>query len=462
MADRPVRADRHMSDFDSLLWTLQRDPRLSSGFANITLLDQPADLELLRARLLRAAAIFPQLRKRVAPGVVGLTTPSWSDDPDFDIAWHVRTVPLDKPGTLEQLCELAVEFCHRPYDGSRPLWEFLVVNGLEDGRGAILQRMHHSITDGIGGIRMSEQYIDLVRDAPAPEPIPFPPAEIVNAAAPTEVVRTLAYNARRQLGTVGRLTTATSGLVRHPSRLPGLARSTAGFSRAVVREAVATDQRRSPLWTDRSLDSSLHLIRVPLAEVRAVAKAHECSINDVFVAGAAGGAGAYHRAHGRPVHELRMAMPVSTRSDRSAGGNAFDMARVLVPTGADPRSRLELIHERLAAVRGEASISLVQSLAGIANVLPPAILTRTARRQVETIDFTTSNVRGAPFDLYMAGALIESNHPIGPLVGTAFNLTTLSYRGSLDMGLHIDRGAIHEPLLLAECIQAAFKELLSI
>ena len=84
-----------------------------------------------------------------------------------------------------------------------------------------------------------------------------------------------------------------------------------------------------------------------------------------------------------------------------------------------------------------------------------------ARAQVEPVDFTTSNVRGAPWPLYIAGALIEGNFPLGPVAGTAFNLTTLSYNGSLDMGLHVDRAAIEEPDLLRACIEESFGELLA-
>ena len=93
-------------------------------------------------------------------------------------------------------------------------------------------------------------------------------------------------------------------------------------------------------------------------------------------------------------------------------------------------------------------------------MLPPPVLTRLVRQQTATVDFTTSNVRGAPFTLYIAGAQILGNHPIGPLGGTAWNLTTISVDGSLDMGLHLDTGAVDEPELLRTCIESAFAELL--
>ena len=461
MPEHPLRSDRHMTDFESLMWTLEKDPHLTSGFANITLLDQPADLERLRANLRRGAAIIPQFRRRAIPSLGRLAPPRWGDDPDFDITFHVRRTQLPEPGTLAELRALAVEFCHRPYDRSRPLWQFLVVDGLADGRGAVLQRMHHTITDGVGGVRMSEQFIDVERDPKPPAAVPEPDKFEVDASVWSAVTDSVSHNVRRHIGATTRVAGSAVSMVRHPTRVHEAVRSSAGLTRALVHEATSVDHRRSPLWTQRSLDWDLHLLRIPLDDVRSIARKHGVSTNDVFVAGAAGGAGAYHRACGRPVNELRMAMPVSTRADRSAGGNAFGMARLLVPVDADPLVRLGSIHDRLNGIRSAPALALVQRLSGVANMLPTPVLVRTTRVQVETVDFTTSNVRGAPFPLFLAGARILSNHPIGPLMGTAFNLTTISYDGSLDMGLHVDKGAVADSDLLAACIQAAFEELLT-
>jgi hypothetical protein len=98
----------------------------------------------------------------------------------------------------------------------------------------------------------------------------------------------------------------------------------------------------------------------------------------------------------------------------------------------------------------------------VINVLPTSMLVRFARAQAETVDFTTSNVRAAPFDLYIAGARIEANYPMGPLAGTAWNLTTMSYRGSLDMGLHADPVAVGDPELLRRCLEDSYAELLAL
>jgi hypothetical protein len=233
-------------------------------------------------------------------------------------------------------------------------------------------------------------------------------------------------------------------------------------TRSVVRQTMVTDHAHSPLWTERSLWRRLEVLSVPMEDARRVAKDLDGSLNDFFVTGAARGAGAYHQAKGAPVDELRMAMPISTRSDHSSGGNSFAPSRVLVPTAIDdPVTQFTEVRDRLARTRTERAFSVLEGLAGVMNVLPTSVLVRMTRQQVETVDFTTSNVRGAPLPLYIAGGLIEANYPLGPLAGTAFNLTLLSYDGALNMGLAIDTGAVDDPELLRTSIEQAFADLLA-
>jgi hypothetical protein len=204
------------------------------------------------------------------------------------------------------------------------------------------------------------------------------------------------------------------------------------------------------------------VLRIPLDDTKRAAKALGGSVNDVFVAGAAGAAGAYHRANAVDVDELRISMPVSTRTDRSMGGNAFTPARVLVPVGIiDPVERFTAVRDRLNVTKKERSLAMAQSFAGVVNVLPTSVLVRFARQQTETVDFATSNVRGAPFDLFIAGAKIVANYPMGPTGGTAFNLTLLSSGGSLDMGLNIDVAAVDDPELLRTSLEDSYAELLA-
>jgi WS/DGAT/MGAT family acyltransferase len=452
-----------MSDLEALMWTLEKDPHLSSTFANVTILDRQPDVAALRRRMQRAVNAVPRLRQRAVPGLGRLAPPEWRDDPGMDFDWHVRAIALPAPGTERQLFDLAAVLAAEPFDRSRPLWRFTAIEGLADGRAAMVQQMHHTITDGEGGVRMSVQFLDFERDAPEPEPIEppelDPPSEGSLLGTTAE---TIGHLARRGLGIARRSVDEGADLLRHPEKAVALAGASGATARSVARQAVVTDRAHSPLWTTRTLQRRLEVLQVPLDDVKRAAKSLGGSVNDLFVAAVAGGAGAYHRDRGHEVEQLRMAMPVSTREGKSSANNAFAPTRTLVSTVADPRERFEAIRQDLAVTKAERSLRLVQSLAGVANLLPTSLLVRTARQQVETVDFTTSNVRGAPFDLYIAGARIDANYPLGPVAGTAFNATVLSVAGSLDIGIHADAGAIDDTASLRDAIAAGFEELLAL
>lgn len=449
------------------MWSLDSDPHLSSTFANVTLLDRDPDPDVFRARMADAIVAVPRLHHRVEEGRAGLAGPRWVDEPDVDLDLHIRQVRLDAPGTERQLLDLATEVTATPFDRERPLWEFVLVEGLADGRGAMIQKLHHTITDGEGGVRMSVQFIDAERD-PAPRPPPEAPPE---APAPgprpesplDSLTEALSELTRTPRDLVRQAIEGTSGLLTDPGRLVDVPGDAAATVRSLVRQLGVTGSALSPLWQDRTLERRLELMRLPLDEAKAAATALGGSVNDLFVAGAAGGAGAYHRACGVDVDELRMAMPVSTRTKGGPkGGNAFAPTRLLVPLDEDPRARFAAVHDRLSITKEERAVGFASTVAGLGTMLPPPVLTRLVRQQTNTVDFTTSNVRGAPFPLYIAGARIEGNHPIGPLGGTAWNLTTISVDGSLDMGLHLDAGAVEQPELLRTCLEDALAELVAL
>jgi hypothetical protein len=204
-------------------------------------------------------------------------------------------------------------------------------------------------------------------------------------------------------------------------------------------------------------------LRLDLDGLHRAAKGLGGTVNDAFVTVMTGAVGAYHRAQGADVGDLRMSMPVNTRTDRNASGNSFTPTRMLVPAGViDPVERFQIVRERLDQTKNERAIGLAGVLAGLLINLPTAVQIRLAHQQVGTVDFATSNLRGASFDLWIAGAHIESNHPMGPTAGTALNATVLSYKSSLDLGLNLDTAAVDDPDLLVECVTAAEAELLAV
>jgi WS/DGAT/MGAT family acyltransferase len=235
-------------------------------------------------------------------------------------------------------------------------------------------------------------------------------------------------------------------------------------ARSVVDQVVVRDRARSPLWRSRSGERRFDALTRPLAPARAAARALGGTLNDLFVTAVLGALARYHDLHGTPVPELRMAMPVNLRppgAPPDPAGNRFTNARLLVPLGpADPAVRFTEVRERLAAVRADPALALTESLAGAAVGVPGSLVRWGARHQFATVDFAASNVPGTPVVVYLAGAKVEASWPLGPLAGSALNVTLLSYGDDLHLGLVSDRAAVRDPDLLVSSLGDALDELL--
>jgi diacylglycerol O-acyltransferase len=468
-----------MSDAEAIMWTVEKDPALRVDFTNVTILEHAPDARRLRAKVEQGVEEVPRLSHRVVTPPLRLAPPEWRPDHDLDLDYHVRTVGVPAPGGLRQLLDLAGTVAAAPLDRSRPLWEFTVVEGLEGGRAALLQKVHHTITDGVGGVRLSMSLLDLEPDPPEP-PAPSTvqriaaeaiageraqeAADPVNRTTPAEVLGdavmyALGQQLRRARGGFG---AAARTLASPASARRGIA-SVAQLAGSVRRQLLVTEPSRSDLLRARSLANRFEAYQAPLSKAKAASQMLGGSVNDVFVTGVAGAMGLYHERMGVPCEELRMAMPISTRTEGEESANSFTPARVLVPVQPkDPVARFNVVRERLADTRSEPAVTAAGSLAGLLTLLPTSVLVGVTRSQGRTIDFATSNLRGSPVDLYLAGAPIEANFPMGPRAGCGVNVTLLSYRDSLDMGLNIDPAAVSDPATLLDCFDESFGALLDV
>jgi len=452
-----------MTDFEALMWNLEKDPRLSSNIANMTILDRSPDMASFRATMERATVVFPRLRQRVSPVFGRLAPPRWEVDPNFDLDHHLKRISLGGRGTRDELYRLATSLFMDPFDRTRPLWEFVVIDGLRDHKAAMVQRLHHTITDGQGGLRLSLEFIDFERDAPQREAVRPEPAEPTDSSLFGSVAEAVTHVSRRQFGVARRTVEGAVDAVVHPSSIVETGSAAVDMARSTVRQVQVGDTPLSPLWTKRSLSRRFGTLDVALADAIAVAKRHDVSVNDFFVTGAAIAAGRYHRQLGEPATELRMAMPISQRTDRNIGGNVFSPSQSQLPVDAPSHAEhLQTIHEILNRTKAEPAVGAANALAGFINLLPTSMVVRTGYRFAGAIDFVTSNLRAAPMDTFVAGALMEANYPMGPLAGAAFNITTMSFRGNLNMGVVIDTTAVGEPERLLQCLKAAYRDLLKI
>ncbi|HVV36187.1 MAG TPA: wax ester/triacylglycerol synthase domain-containing protein [Acidimicrobiales bacterium] len=446
---------QRLSDAEAVMWAAESDPSLASSFMSVTFLDGPVDHDRFTRRIAGAVAGVDRMRQRIEPGPSG-SRALWRDDPAFDLANHIHREVL--AGADDRaLLDHAGQLLSAQFDHAHPLWDIRLVEGLSDGRSALLAKFHHTVTDGVGGVRLSSSFLDLSPDDDPVRPAPPPAVDETTLGASGGIA-----------GLVATLTEAGRDAIRTPVTLGRAVLGTLrddpiGAARTTVQQLVVTDRARSPIWRGhRSQQRHCEISRVPLDDVRTSAKALGGTINDLFVSAVLGGVARYHAKRDAAVDEFRVSIPLNTRSDTSVGGNAFVPARVLLRADVDPRSRFATVAARLADVKASRDPGLGWALAGLFTSLPSPLIVAAARQQIETVDFACSNVRGAPFPLYVSGARVLANHPMGPTGGTAANATVLSYEGSLDLGLVTDPAAVDAPEQLRELISAAFDELITV
>jgi diacylglycerol O-acyltransferase / wax synthase len=217
---------------------------------------------------------------------------------------------------------------------------------------------------------------------------------------------------------------------------------------------------KSPVMTDRQMATRLQTVEVPLATLRAAAKAAGGTLNDGFLAGITGGLRRYHDLHGAEVDELRVAMPISLRTDADeAGGNHVTVLRFTVPVAvADPAARIAALHAVGARIRAERSLGHTEAIAGVLNLLPKGVI----GTMLKHVDFLASNVPGVPIPLYLAGAEVLRFFPFGPTAGSSVNLTLMSYRDLCCIGVQSDAAAIPDPEVFLRCLEEGFDEVLEL
>ncbi len=471
-----VDYEEWMSDSDALMWNIERDPVLRSTITSVWVLDQAPDLDRFDASLDRALGRIPRLRQRVVADGMGVATPRWETDPLFDRGYHVRRVGCPGEGTLQDLLGYAGPLAGQAFDKDRPLWELHQVDGLEGGRVGIIMRLHHTVSDGVGMVRMTGSLMERAREADpardqrardrfaqqlAHEEEAHRSGDMEQlASAVQQRFRTAADRSRRVSESLGR------GLLEAAKGPRALAERVSETAKSVGRLVRPVSEPLSPIWRDRSFSVDLNALAVPFDALRAAAKSVDGSLNDSFVAAIAGGLRHYHEAHGFAPDELRMTMPINMRSDDETGdkaGNQFVPARFEIPVGiVDPKERMSEIRARVRAQRDEPALPFMDEVSSVINRAGALGATSIVSGMMKSVDFVTSNVPGPSFPVYFGGARIDHMFGFGPLSGAAVNVTLFSYDGQLQLGISSDRLAVPDPGLLLASLQEGIDEVTSV
>jgi WS/DGAT/MGAT family acyltransferase len=463
-----VRYGERMSPSDALLWSNELDPMLRSTILSVMVLEEPPRADRFGRVLERSIERIPRLRQRVALDPLGVAPPRWERDPLFDPAYHVRRLRVAGAGTLRDLLDLAQPIAMQAFDKDRPLWELYEVSGLEDGRSALLIKLHHAVSDGVGLVRMTSSLVERSPE-PRPERPGFAPS-ILDEPGPRsafgETLSALRYRAGENLGRTTRVAGALGAGALRALRDPlGAARDAGEAALSVARMLRPVTAPLSEVMRERSLGVRFDALAMPLEDLKRAGKAVGGTLNDAFVGAVTGGLRLYHEHHGRPAAELRMTMPINVREGDAGkhAGNQFAPARFSVPIAIpDPAARMQRLRELVTAQRKEPALSLLDDVAALLSQLPRGVSVGLFGSMLKSIDFVTSNVPGPPFPVWSSGARVESMFGFGPLSGSAANITLFSYDGRIHFAVATDPAAVRDPDLFLECLQLGVEEVMSV
>jgi len=454
-----------LSDTEALMWRLESDPWFRSSFGALSRVDGRVDVDYLTARLVRAVLRVPRLRKRLVerPG----DNPAWETDPEFELSHHVRHSALPEGSTTQDLLDFGARLVADPLDRSRPLWQFHIID-LPGGDGAVLTKFHHSVTDGEGGVQVALEYLDLDDGRQPVASVDELAAELtqtIDEERPPQPLDALAQAVRdtagRHLSRWRSLAGEAAMYVADPQRVGDQATSAIETLRRLT-DDLPVGPGAADLWAERSRRRSLSHIGIALEPSLDAARRRGGTLNDVLLTAVSMAADACHSAEGATLERLHTSFIMSNRDADTGVGNAFTPSAIELPgAGLTVEDRFALIAGRTeeSKSRGSQRSDLQAALAGPARFVPATALSALARRQAGRIDIATSNLRSAPVPLWVGGAAVRHNVPIGPVAGTAANVTLMSYADRADIGVHVDPTAITDPPGFRDALASALEEL---
>jgi diacylglycerol O-acyltransferase / wax synthase len=422
---------------------------------------EPPDYTELTEALQARLHLVPRYRQRLAPVPLAQGRPVWVDDPHFNIHYHVRHAALPSPGTDTELRRLASRVFAQALDRSKPLWEVLLVEGLEGDRFALISKTHHALVDGVSGVDLTSVLFDTAPDpVPITEPEPWHPrpeptaaqlladALMERATVPAEVVRGIRALTRGPRQALGAVRDGLAGVG---------AMAWAGVNPAPSSPLnVPIGPHRRYTWVDADL-----------GEFKRIKNALGGTVNDVVLTVVALALGRWMRDQGHDTEGLvlKAMVPVSVRADAERGALGNRVAAMWAPLPVDerdPRACLTTISETMSGLKRSGQAVGAQTLTQIAEFAPPTIMSQAARLQARQrlFNLVVTNVPGPQMPLYILGRRLAGLYPVVPLAkNQALGIAIMSYDGSLGFGLNADFDALPSIEDLAGELRAAIAEL---
>lgn len=408
-----------------------------------------------RAHVAARLRRLPRFRCRVAEVPLGLGRPTWVEDEHFDIARHVKVVDVRGDGSEQDLLDLCADIYATPLDRDHPLWELALVDGLTDGRVGLVERVHHALIDGVGGVELAAAIFDLEPDTDDSVPASAGGAP-TDPGATRRLVDAIVEQAVDPVVTTGRLLSSA----RSPRRL---GERTLGAA-AIVRDLAGPRAAPAPFNGPPGPGRVLRSVPLPIDDVRAVGAAAGGTVNDVVLVTVAGALRRWFDAVDMEPIDVHVLVPVSTRAHALGEGPGNQVGAVLVElpvAEADPRRRLDLVHARMARLKRVHEGEGTAELLGAVDHLPAPIHGRLIRLVAtqSVVNIVVTNVPGPPAPLYFLGARIEHIVPVVPLgAQLGLGVAVLSYCDRLTISLFADPEAVPDLGLLGRAVADEFDE----
>ena len=408
-------------------------------------LDSRTRFETLRSNVAARLHEIPVLTQRILRTPFDLAWPVFADDPNFDITDHVIRRAVTSPGGTDQLDALVARIMSRELATDRPLWELNYIEGLADGRAAVIFKVHHALADGVSGATTFANLFDLSPDVREPltnrdvvvvDPLPSPLELLTRTGGdlikrPGALIDALVAGLERATDMIDRATDALRG------------------SPSTAHQPSVLEAKHSSINGTPGYAKKFKRLQLNLADVKRAAKSRNASVTDFVMASVAGGLRQLFEARGEVLsNDLIAFVPINVRNEGAEGDLGNQISAMLVALGADiddPEERIRRIAQASGAAaktQKEKSARLLMNLASAAGPTVASFAGRTLSA-LELFDhlppvanLTVSSVPGPPIPLWISGHKVLTAAPLGPLMaGLALNITVLSYVDQLEFGM---------------------------
>lgn len=453
------------ADTDLLLGDAARSRSRHSCSLALVSREQPWDIDRVMEFVDARLADAPRFRQRIRRVPFGLARAVWVDDPDFDLSFHVRRSALPAPGGMRQLADLVARLVDRPLEADRPLWELYLIEGVSDGRLAILTKTHHVLLGGPNAVDLAQVLTADVQASSEDEevatwtPMPSPGDGVLVLDA----LMTLVSDPRE--------------LVRRSTRMVhAIERATRGIAGAASLSLLRPGGGLAEMFrTERPRGSRVGLASFPLPVAREIARAHDCKVNDVVLAVLCGALRSWILSCGHPLTTsdiLRVIVPMAVTAESDGHDEPGDVmnaeiasALIAMPVGEpNPRMRLAQIARETATQRHQREAVGAKSLARLSGFAPPTLHALGSRAAImlptDSYDLVVTNAPGPQHQMFWGDGELVEMYPIPALLGNqALAVSMSSYAGTVYCGFTSDRQAVPDVEEIGELISTALGEL---